>query len=148
MPKQSKSGSQREILRKVLRYIHRYIGLVIFSIILAAFICAFTLYLPILQDGTTGAWRFCLYWDNGLWGYLYGCGMYALLTETCKPEELWNDYIKEGETYAGLQMASLVMGPDNYKNVLGFYDNLIGDNYFGYQDEWDGTEYPVLYTGD
>lgn len=105
-------------------------------------------YLPILQDGTTGAWRFCLYWDNGLWGYLYGCGMYALLTETCKPEELWNDYIKEGETYAGLQMASLVMGPDNYKNVLGFYDNLIGDNYFGYQDEWDGTEYPVLYTGD
>ena len=103
-------------------------------------------YLPILQDGTSGAWRFCLDWDNGLWGYLYGCGMYAMLSGACTPEQLWNDYIPEGETYAGLQMDSLVVGPDNYKNVLGFYDNLIGDNDFGYKDAWDGTEYPILYA--
>ena len=102
-------------------------------------------YLPILKDGTSGAWRFCVYWDNGLWGYLYGCGLYALVSGACTPEQLWNDYIAPGEKYAGLQMASVVMGPDNFKNVLGFYDNLIGDNFVGYKDEWDGTELPILY---
>ncbi len=81
MPKQSKSGSQREILRKVLRYIHRYIGLVIFSIILAAFICAFTLYLPILQGRAIdqiigkGAVRF-----DGLIRILIVMGVCTLLT--------------------------------------------------------------------
>ena len=102
-------------------------------------------YLPILKDGTSGAWRFCVYWDNGLWGYLYGCGLYALLTGVCKPEELWNDYIPAGEKYAALQMASVIMGPDNYENVMGFYDNVIGDNYNGFKDKWDGTQYDILY---
>lgn len=105
-------------------------------------------YLPVLKDGTSGCWRFCLYWDNGLWGYLYGCGLYAMVSGQCTKEELWNDYIVEGTDYANLRMASLVMGPDNYKDVLGFYDHLLGNDYFGFEADWSGTEYPILYTGE
>ena len=41
-------------------------------------------------------------------------------------------------------MASIVMGPDNYKDVLGFYDNWLGYEYYGYADDWSGTEYDIL----
>ena len=103
-------------------------------------------YLPVLKDGTAGCWRFCLYWDNGLWGYLYACGIYALVSGACKPEELWSDYIVEGTDFANLRLACIVMGPDNYEDVLGFYDNYTGYDYFGYASKWTGTEYPVLYV--
>lgn len=101
-------------------------------------------YLPILKDGTTGCWRFCLYWDNGLWGYLIGCGLYAMLSGACTADELWSDYKVAGTDFAQLRMASLVMGPDNYEQVLGFYDNYVDYDYFGYASAWDGTMFPVL----
>ncbi len=101
-------------------------------------------YLPILQDGTSGCWRFCLYWDNGLWGYLQALGLYSIVSGACTAETLWSDCIPEGSKYPVLPMASVVMGPDNFKDVLGFYDNYIGDNFFGYKDDWSGKAYDVL----
>ena len=103
-------------------------------------------YLPVLKDGTAGCWRFCLYWDNGVWGELIGCGLYALVSGQCTAEQLWSDYKQEGETYAGLRMACVLMGPENYTEVLGFYDNYLDYDYFGYKDSWQGTEFDILYT--
>lgn len=105
-------------------------------------------YIPVLTDGTSGCWRFCLYWDNGVWGELIACGLYALVSGQCTAEELWSDYIDEGTNYAGLRMAPLVMGPDNYQEVLGFYDNYLDYDYYGYKDSWKGTEFDVLYVAE
>lgn len=101
-------------------------------------------YLPVLEDGTTGCWRFCLYWDNGLWGELIACGLYALVSGQCTAEQLWSDYKAPGDNYATLRMAPVVMGPDNYSEVLGFYDNYLNYDYFGYKDKWQGTEFDII----
>jgi ABC-type sugar transport system substrate-binding protein len=106
--------------------------------------CNGDFYLDLLKAGTTGAWRFCLYWDNGVWAQLLINGLYARVSGACPSTALWNDFIQDGEQYAGLRMASIVMGPDNYKDVLGFYDNWLGYEYYGYADDWSGTEYDIL----
>jgi len=99
-------------------------------------------YIPLLEDGTEGAWRFCLFWDNGVWAKFLFYGLYAQVSGVVKPGELWPDFIKSGESYAGLQLGTVIMDAGNYKDVLGYIDHFTGVPYFGY--EWTGFEFPMI----
>jgi ABC-type sugar transport system substrate-binding protein len=108
--------------------------------------CNGDLYIPLLEEGTTSAWRFCLYWDMGILAKFLFFGLYARVSGAVESEELWPDFVKPGEPYAGLQIGAVVMGPDNYEDVLGYIDNYTGIPHYGKQ--WtSGIEYPMVDFG-
>jgi ABC-type sugar transport system substrate-binding protein len=104
--------------------------------------CNGDLYIPLLKEGKTSAWRFCLYWDMGVLAKGLFFGLYARVSGAVESSELWPDFKKPGEPYAALQIGTVVMDPSNYEDILGFIDNYTGVPYYNYG--WSGTEYPVL----
>jgi ABC-type sugar transport system substrate-binding protein len=105
--------------------------------------CNGDLYIPLLEEGTTSAWRFCLYWDMAVMAKYLFFGLYARVSGAVEGPELWPDFVKPGESYAGLQMKAVIMDPSNYEDILGYIDYVTGLSHYG--KEWtSGTEYDLL----
>ncbi len=69
-------------------------------------------------------------------------GLYARVSGAVESADLWPDFVKPGEPYAGLQLGAVVMDPSNYEDVLGYIDHYTGVPHYG--KEWtSGVEYDV-----
>ncbi|MDR1589117.1 MAG: substrate-binding domain-containing protein [Oscillospiraceae bacterium] len=105
--------------------------------------CNGDLYIPLLEEGTSSAWRFCLYWDMAVMAKYLFFGLYARVSGAVEGPELWPDFVKPGEPNAGLQMKAVIMDPSNYEDILGYIDNVTGLSH--YNKQWtSGTEYELL----
>jgi ABC-type sugar transport system substrate-binding protein len=101
---------------------------------------------PLLEEGTEGAWRFCLYGALEIRFNAVFNGLWEVVENGIDPHDFWPDgYIqREGDQYRGIDAGWIVMTRDNFQDYLEWVDEVTGLDDYAYSRTTD-TVYCYLY---
>lgn len=99
---------------------------------------------PLLKEGTNGAWKFSLNGDLSIrWNPCFNV-LYAKVAGWCDYEDLWPDIPREGnDKYAGIQVAWARIDKDTYNDYLAWCDQFSGLNNYP-EATYRSVDFPVL----